>query len=110
MDAMRPSTGLILTSPPKITVDQCLAEQNNLCFSCGSTMVREHCNRCCYTGKIYCPECMDQNHAFYLPHTLLNSLDLKEYPVSNAAHIYLNQMYSVPVLPLSLVKKQLAER
>merc|ERR1719510_104712 len=53
---------------------------------------------------------MDQKMKFVVPHCLLNSLDYKEHPVSKAAYEYLKQMYSVPAIPLSLVKPQLAER
>jgi len=108
--SIRPSTGLILDAPEKISVDQCMAAQKGLCFSCGAPLVRPNLHRCSYTGKIYCSLCMDEKMKFVVPHCLLNSLDYKEHPVSKAAYEYLKQMYSVPAIPLSLVKPQLAER
>ncbi|ETO35536.1 hypothetical protein RFI_01527, partial [Reticulomyxa filosa] len=106
LSSIFPGTGVILRSPflAQDINKKMWKEQNRQCFSCGDIVESLEVARICsYTGHVYCQTCLDGSKQFSIPHKAISSLDVSFHPVSFNSFCYLQQMYSIPVIPLSCI-------
>ncbi|CAF3315888.1 unnamed protein product [Rotaria socialis] len=93
-----PESSLYIREFPHTTV----TGQNNVCDCCSaplSLVSNEPQRRCHYYGKLYCSRCHTLDYA-YIPAKIIQSFDMRLYPVCRRAKSILQSNYYQPIFDI----------
>ncbi|CAJ0604611.1 unnamed protein product [Cylicocyclus nassatus] len=89
-----------------------LEAQNNRCAGCGIRIEKEYMKRvkyCDYYGKVFC-QCCHQGSKYIIPARILHTWNFNEFPVSDIAFHFLNEIHDVPAINVCSVAPHIVEK